>query len=117
MLMTTQQALAQYHLAYDNAAYRATCGAIGWLLLAGTPQTLTSVTDTPDYIELANLLTDTALEMYRHPAYHGRGWTLAFKLHQLGTERLERGVLDLAALQRTFTAVEAYLALFRQEEG
>ncbi len=117
MLMTTQQALAQYHIAYDNEAYRTACGAIAWLLLAGTPQTLTSVTDAPDYIALANLLTDTALEMCGHPAYHGRGWTLAFKLHQLGTERLERGVLDLAALQRTFTAVEAYLVRFRQEEG
>lgn len=117
MLLTPQQALAQYHLTYDNEAYRTACGAIGWLLLAGTPQTLTSVTSAPDYIELANLLTDSALEVCGHPAYHGRGWTLAFRLHQLGTARLERGVLDLAALQRTFAAVEAYLTLFRQEEG
>jgi hypothetical protein len=115
MLITTQQALAQYHLAYDNIAYKTACGAIGWLLLAGTSQTLTSVTDSPAYIELANLLTDSALEMCGHPAYHGRGWTLAFKLHQLGAERLERGVLDFASLQRTFTTVETYLARFRQQ--
>ncbi len=115
MLMTTQQALAQYHLAYDNIAYRTACGAIGRLLLAGTPQPFTSVTHSPDYIELANLLTDTALEVCGHPAYHGRGWTLAFRLHQLGAERLERGVLDFMVIQRTFTAVETYLTRFRQQ--
>lgn len=116
MLITAPQALAQYHLAYDNTAYQTACGAIGWMLLAGTNYTLANITDTPEYAELANLLTDTALEICGHPTYHGRGWKLAFKLHQFGANRLERGVIDLPAVQRTFAVVEAYLALFRQEE-
>lgn len=110
MLITAEQALAQYHRTYDNAAYRAACDAIGSLLADTEAAPITSVFDTADYSALANLLTDTALEVCGHPTYHGCGWTLAFKLHQCGTVRL-----DPAALQHTFAAVEAYLNLFREQ--
>ena len=110
---TAQQALDQYHLAYNNMAYRSICKLIAYLL-AGTSHTLVDVTHTPEYIELTNLLTDTALETCGHPAYHGRGWTLAFRLHQLASNHLERGTVALSVVQQTFAAVEIYLDLFRQ---
>ncbi|MCQ3932665.1 MAG: hypothetical protein DPW16_19625 [Chloroflexi bacterium] len=110
---TAQQALDQYHLAYNNMAYRSICKLIA-CLLAGTSHPLADVTYTPEYIELTNLLTDTALEICGHPAYRGRGWTLAFRLHQLATNYLERGAVALSVVQHTFAAVEIYLDLFRR---
>ena len=106
---TAQQALDQYHLAYNNMAYRSICKLIAYLL-AGTSHPLTDVTHTPEYIELTNLMTDTALEICGHPAYHGRGWTLAFRLHQ-------QGGVNPTELQQIFIAVEVYLKRFRREEG
>src|SRR5690606_19608835 len=68
----------------------------------------------PEYLELANLLTDSALEICGVTSCAGAGWKLAYRLHQFTTERLERNMLDAAAIKRVFEAVEAYLQHYRQ---
>jgi len=89
--MTSVHALAQYHLAYDNDKFATATGAIAAAL---NPQD-------PAYTRLSNLLTDTALEICGHPAYHGVGWTLARELYALG-------ITDTSA-------IDAYLEIYRTQ--
>lgn len=100
MLLTAPHALFQYHRLYDNVRYRTACTAIATAL---APQNPAQAERLPAYLRLANLLTDTALELCGHPAYHGVGWTLAHTLYQATADN-----------RQVFTAVEAYLAPFRQ---
>lgn len=115
MLLTSPQAMMQYHAAYNNELYQTVCGGLVWIVLAGQPtRPMPDAFELPEYLELANLLTDSALEICGVTSCAGSGWKLAYRLHQLTTKRLEKNMLDVAAMRRVFELVEAYLQHYRQ---
>lgn len=113
MWLTSAQALAQYHRAYDNGAYQAVCRSVAQMLYLIGDVPLSSVRDLPEYIELTNLLTDAALEICGHPAYRGVSWTLAHRLHQISTNHAKP--LATTAIEHLFEQVDQYLARYRQQ--
>ncbi len=113
MCITTEQALASYHAAYDNHAYHALCDELVWLLGAGSDLSDDALRQTPDYLVLTNLLIHTALEICGHPAYHGEGWQLATSLHAVTTPRRHSGALTPEDIHRFFQQVDGYLGIYR----
>ena len=96
-IMTSIHALAAYHLAYDNNLYATATDAVAAICPKESPQ----------YTRIANLITDAALEVCGHPAYHGVGWTLALALREIAEDR--------QTLEPVIAAVETYLDCFRQQ--
>ncbi len=111
--LTDRQALVHYHAAYNNDHYATVTDAILDALAAGSDLTDEALRNTPDYIALSNMLTDTALEICGHPAYHGVGWQLATSLNAVLTPRLKAGDLDDETARMLFHRINGYLGRYR----
>lgn len=114
MNLTPQQALNNYHACYDNDAYAAATDEISWILGAGSDLSDEAIQNTPDYIALSNMLTNVALEICGHPAYHGEGWKLATSLNAVTEPRRQAGHLDHEAIQKLFHLIDGYLGIYRR---
>jgi hypothetical protein len=108
--MTSVHALAQYTLAYNNQLYTAASEAIAEVLASARSISLEAAKVLPEYAKLANLLTDTALEICGHPAYRGVGWTLAQELRAISTSTDAK-----ANASQMFGAVTAHLETFHRQ--
>jgi hypothetical protein len=114
MNLTPKQALAHYNSAYNNTAYGSACDEFIWILGAGSDLSEDAIQNTSDYIALSNMLTNVALEICGHPAYHGEGWKLATSLNAVTRPRHQDGHIDHEAIQKLWHIIDGYLGIYRR---